>query len=72
VSRALLERATATKASVWAIFVRLAVGLVFLPEGIQKLVFPEILGSGRFARIGISAPELWARSSASSTSSAVC
>jgi putative oxidoreductase len=55
---ALLDRATATTASAWAIFVRLAVGLVFLPEGVQKLVFPEILGSGRFARIGIPAPEL--------------
>jgi uncharacterized membrane protein YphA (DoxX/SURF4 family) len=31
---------------------------VFLPEGIQKLLFSEILGSGRFARIGIPAPEL--------------
>jgi uncharacterized membrane protein YphA (DoxX/SURF4 family) len=31
----------------------LAVALVFLPEGIQKLLFPEILGSGRFAGIGI-------------------
>jgi uncharacterized membrane protein YphA (DoxX/SURF4 family) len=35
------------------------VGLVvFLPEGIQKLVFPEILGAGRFANIGIPFPEL--------------
>ena len=56
-SGALLKRATATSASVWAIYVRLAVALVFLPEGIQKLLFPEILGSGRFARIGIPAPD---------------
>ena len=34
------------------------VGLVvFLPEGIQKLAFPEILGAGRFANIGIPYPE---------------
>lgn len=35
------------------------VGLVvFFPEGIQKLVFPAILGAGRFANIGIPYPEL--------------
>ncbi|HEX7235699.1 MAG TPA: DoxX family protein [Gammaproteobacteria bacterium] len=55
---ALVRRAAATTASAWAIYVRLAVAFVFLPEGIQKLLFPEILGSGRFARIGIPAPEL--------------
>ena len=47
-----------TTASAWVIFIRLAVGLVFLPEGIQKLVFPEILGSGRFTGIGIPYPEV--------------
>lgn len=41
------------------IWVRLAVGLaVFFPEGIQKLIFPDILGAGRFAGIGIPWPEL--------------
>jgi uncharacterized membrane protein YphA (DoxX/SURF4 family) len=58
VSRGLVELATSTTASAWASFVRLAVALVFVPEGIQKLLFPEILGSGRFARIGIPVPEL--------------
>ena len=56
--KAVVERATATSASAWAIYVRLAVGLVFLPEGLQKLLFPEILGSGRFLRIGIPAADL--------------
>jgi putative oxidoreductase len=43
----------------WSILVRLLVGLVvFLPEGIQKLAFPDILGAGRFANIGIPYPEL--------------
>ena len=43
-----------TPAQEWTILVRLMVGLVvFLPEGIQKLVFPEILGAGRFVNIGI-------------------
>ena len=31
--------------------------MVFFPEGIQKLSFPEILGAGRFANIGIPYPE---------------
>jgi uncharacterized membrane protein YphA (DoxX/SURF4 family) len=53
-----VEWATATSASAWAIYVRLAVALVFLPEGVQKLLFPDILGSGRFARIGIPAPDI--------------
>jgi putative oxidoreductase len=46
-----------TRAPGWSILVRLIVGLVvFFPEGIQKLVFPEILGAGRFANIGIPFP----------------
>lgn len=36
--------------------VRLAVGIVFLSEGVQKFLFPGPLGAGRFARIGIPAP----------------
>ena len=48
----------ATRAPGWSILVRLIVGLVvFFPEGIQKLVFPGILGAGRFANIGIPYPE---------------
>jgi uncharacterized membrane protein YphA (DoxX/SURF4 family) len=48
-----------TRASGWVILIRLMVGLaVFFPEGIQKLIFPEILGTGRFTRIGIPLPEL--------------
>jgi uncharacterized membrane protein YphA (DoxX/SURF4 family) len=47
-----------TRAEDWTILVRLMVCLVvFLPEGIQKLAFPEILGAGRFANIGIPHPE---------------
>jgi putative oxidoreductase len=38
------------------ILVRLMVGTVFLSEGIQKFLFPEALGVGRFARIGIPSP----------------
>ena len=39
---------------------RLLVGIVFLTEGIQKFLFPAILGAGRFEHIGFSNPEFWA------------
>ena len=52
-------RLLGTSAPGWSILIRLLVGLVvFLPEGIQKLAFPDILGAGRFANIGIPYPEL--------------
>jgi hypothetical protein len=61
-----------TSASGWTILVRLLVGLsVFLPEGIQKLAFPDSLGAGRFANIGVPYPEVMGHLSASSRSSAV-
>jgi uncharacterized membrane protein YphA (DoxX/SURF4 family) len=42
-----------------SILIRLLVGLaVFFPEGIQKLIFPESLGAGRFANIGIPYPDV--------------
>jgi len=48
-----------TRAPGWSVLVRLMVGLlVFFPEGLQKLVFPGILGAGRFANIGIPYPEI--------------
>ncbi|HZH72165.1 MAG TPA: DoxX family protein [Mariniphaga sp.] len=34
------------------ILLRIIVGLVFLSEGIQKFLFPEIVGEGRFEKIG--------------------
>lgn len=47
-----------TGKSGWTVLVRLLVGLcVFLPEGIQKLVFADVLGAGRFAKIGIPFPD---------------
>lgn len=36
---------------------RLVVGLVFLSEGIQKFLFPESVGAGRFEKIGFTNPE---------------
>jgi putative oxidoreductase len=47
------------------ILLRLIVGLVFLTEGIQKFLFPELLGPGRFLKIGFSHPEFWAYFTAS-------
>lgn len=38
--------------------IRVAVGIVFLSEGVQKFLYPEALGAGRFAKIGIPAPAL--------------
>jgi len=54
-----LRRLLATTESGWTLLVRLMIGLVvFFPEGLQKLLFPGILGAGRFARIGIPSPEV--------------
>lgn len=54
------ERITATSAPRSVLLIRLIVGGVFLSEGIQKFLFPADLGVGRFARIGIPAPEVMA------------
>lgn len=43
-----------------SVLIRLIVGLVFLTEGIQKFLFPDSLGTGRFAKIGFSDPAFWA------------
>ncbi len=43
-----------------AIIARLIVGLIFLSEGIQKFLYPELLGTGRFEKIGFMHPHLWA------------
>jgi putative oxidoreductase len=52
--RRLLE----SKAPPAAVLVRVAVGVVFTSEGIQKFLYPDALGAGRFAKIGIPAPEV--------------
>ncbi|RIH64230.1 DoxX family protein [Mariniphaga sediminis] len=39
---------------------RIIVGLVFLSEGIQKFLYPEMVGVGRFENIGFENPEFWA------------
>ncbi len=42
------------------ILIRLLTGWVFVSEGIQKFLFPETLGVGRFLHIGIPAPAFMA------------
>ena len=42
------------------VLIRVLVGWVFLSEGIQKFLFPAALGVGRFAKIGIPAPQVMA------------
>lgn len=37
--------------------IRLMVGAVFLSEGIQKFLFADELGAGRFTKIGLPMPE---------------
>lgn len=44
--------------SQWALLIRFSLAGVFLLEGLQKLLFPDLLGSGRFAAIGIPLPSL--------------
>lgn len=43
------------------ILIRCSVGALFLSEGIQKFLFPDSLGAGRFLNIGIPFPEFTAR-----------
>ena len=38
--------------------VRLLIGGVFLSEGIQKFLFADTLGTGRFVKLGIPAPQI--------------
>ena len=56
----LFRKLLATNAPAAVILIRLLVGGVFLSEGIQKFLFPDALGVGRFTKIGIPAPEILA------------
>jgi putative oxidoreductase len=42
------------------VLIRILVGWVFLSEGIQKFLFPDTLGVGRFVKIGIPWPHAMA------------
>jgi uncharacterized membrane protein YphA (DoxX/SURF4 family) len=52
------QRVLATSAPRATIVIRIAVGVVFASEGIQKFLDPDALGAGRFAKIGIPMPEV--------------
>lgn len=52
------QRLLCTDAGRATILIRIMVGGVFLSEGIQKFLFPAALGAGRFAGIGIPAPQV--------------
>lgn len=56
----MLEKLLRTTAPAAVIVIRLLVGTVFLSEGIQKFLFPQELGVGRFTKIGIPSPEIMA------------
>ncbi len=49
-----------TVAPASVVLIRLMVGLVFVSEGIQKFLYPAEVGAGRFAKIGLPAPEILA------------
>jgi Predicted membrane protein len=41
------------------ILIRFMVGAVFISEGVQKFLFPDQLGVGRFRKIGLPDPDFW-------------
>jgi putative oxidoreductase len=47
------------------LIIRLSVGLIFLSEGLQKFLYPDDLGTGRFEKLGIGHPAFWAPFTAS-------
>lgn len=52
-----IERVLGSRAPRAIALIRAAVGFVFVTEGIQKFLDPAAFGAGRFARIGIPAPD---------------
>jgi putative oxidoreductase len=55
-----IRKSLSSTASTAVILIRIVVGGVFLTEGIQKFLFPDALGIGRFTKIGIPVPEITA------------
>jgi len=52
------NRGDSSRRADWGVLlIRVLVGWVFASEGIQKFLFPAALGVGRFAKIGIPAPQ---------------
>jgi putative oxidoreductase len=57
-TQGLWRRLRDSRAPAATVLVRVMVGAVFFEEGIQKFLFADLMGAGRFARIGIPAPEV--------------
>jgi uncharacterized membrane protein YphA (DoxX/SURF4 family) len=55
-----LDKLLHTQAPRATLLIRLAVGSVFFSEGIQKFLYPDERGVGRFLKIGIPASEVLA------------
>lgn len=51
------KKIVSTDTASTTVLIRLMVGAVFLSEGIQKFLFPDNVGAGRFARIGLPNPD---------------
>jgi putative oxidoreductase len=51
-----VQRLTGSRAPAATVLIRIMIGAVFLSEGVQKFLFPDALGVGRFVKIGIPAP----------------
>lgn len=47
-----------TTAPASTVLIRAIVGGIFLAEGVMKFLYPDALGAGRFAKIGIPYPEV--------------
>lgn len=56
----MLKKISSTNTPGAVILIRLLMGAVFLSEGIQKFLFSADVGAGRFAKIGLPAPEFLA------------
>lgn len=55
-----MQRIIASDAPAATILIRLIVGTVFFAEGVQKFLYPDEVGAGRFAKIPIPNPEITA------------
>lgn len=53
-----LTKVATTRAPASVVLIRLLVGTVFFFEGVQKFLYPDALGAGRFLKIGIPWPEI--------------
>jgi uncharacterized membrane protein YphA (DoxX/SURF4 family) len=56
----MFRRLLATDAPPAVLLIRVMVGGVFVSEGVQKFLFPDQLGVGRFTKVGLPSPELLA------------